>query len=150
MITAKKIRKVCKRLERVEPASSHVNMDASTIFMGSSVVACHGGFYALARKHHHPEFDWREGYFIDRFGYRVQFTDGANWLAKDLGMRSSERLRVWAHENPKIWGNAYGLNMFSSQLAFGERVTLFKLRTVIDHWFGVANRLQLVEEGKEI
>lgn len=160
MITAKKIRKAMKRLKKVEPASAHVNMDAATIFMGSSLngdfveecgtVACHAGFYALAKKRNKSGYNWSEGYFIGRLGYRVEYTEGADLLAEDLGMRHAEHLRTWAHKNPKVWGNEYGLNMFHSQLAFGERVMLFKLRTVIDHWLAVADRLQKVEEGKEI
>ncbi len=44
-------------------------------------------------------------------------------------------IETWAEENPKIWGNEYGGEMFSSQSAFNNDLDkALAHRDIIEHW----------------
>jgi hypothetical protein len=86
---------------------------------------CHGGWYAVAAN-----------VKPDNFGI-VDFDDGALALAKTLGFIDKHALKDWALNNPNLWGNPYGNNMFCSISAFNDAKTM---RGVINHWIGVHNR----------
>jgi hypothetical protein len=50
----------------------------------------------------------------------VDFRDGANLMANDLGFADHYLLANWAENNPKIWGNENGDEMFGSELAYDD------------------------------
>jgi hypothetical protein len=71
----------------------------------------------------------------------IDFTEGSNMIASDLGFRNKIELKEWAHDNPEIWGNDRGEGMFCDGEAFGqEDDTGFTLKTIIDHWKAVKKR----------
>ncbi len=77
----------------------------------------------------------------------IMLGNAAELIAYDLGFENIVELQQWAHDNPGIWGNTYGELMFETSRAFAaadnERVTL---KTIADHWKGVADRLELREK----
>jgi hypothetical protein len=42
----------------------------------------------------------------------------ADTLAEFFGFKNSRDLRFWAENNPKLWGNKYGGDMFVFDIAF--------------------------------
>lgn len=92
--------------------------------------ACHGGYAILA------------------LNIKSRFYDsGANALARYLGFPSREKLEVWARNNPQIWGNDYGDEMFSSGYAFGiDCYEMAFLKHIVSHYLSVAKRLMEIKE----
>ena len=98
-------------------------------------VHCFGGWYAIAL------FDGiREFYYYD---------DGADEMAKHLGLKEQDRdgefsIEEWASNNPDIWGNEYGGNVFVHARAFltDEKRPLGaqSLKHIIDHLEEVRDR----------
>jgi hypothetical protein len=69
----------------------------------------------------------------------------ADTLADFLGFEKRRDLEDWAEENPKIWGNEYGGEMFSSQSAFNNDLDkALAHRDIIEHWKQV---LANIEKG---
>jgi hypothetical protein len=88
---------------------------------------CHGGWYVVACDLNPLE---------ERF-YGADYLDGAMAIALALGFPTSYTLELWASDNPKLWGNEYGDDMFCCNSAFNDAKTL---RGVVNHWIGVHNR----------
>ena len=64
-------------------------------------------------------------------------------MALDLGFITRDELRQWAKNNPKIWGNDDGGDMFCCDSAFGfYEVTL---KEICAHWLAVADRLEAAQ-----
>ena len=77
-------------------------------------VHCVGGWYAVA--------NWRRQAIKDKFNKgRVTYEHGADLMAKDLGFFDRDCLVGWANDNPKIWGNKYGFEMFTGKLAYSNK-----------------------------
>jgi hypothetical protein len=79
-------------------------------------VHCVGGWYAVAnlnRKAIKNKFD--EGHVA--YGH-IDYVDGANLMAKDLGFADHYELEDWANKNPKIWGNERGRFMFTDEFSY--------------------------------
>jgi hypothetical protein len=76
-------------------------------------VHCVGGWYAVANLD-------RERIKDKIKNGRVGYDDGADLLANDLGFASHYALQNWAEENPKIWGNEGGDEMFGSASAYDD------------------------------
>lgn len=88
-------------------------------------IHCVGGWYAVATELHKSRL--------------VNYNDGADKMARDLGINDHSDLETWAHENPEIWGTDYGREMFCSRQAYDiSRNT--GLRGVIEHLKGVRDR----------
>jgi hypothetical protein len=86
---------------------------------------CHAGWFAIGAK-------------IDT----DSFTDGADVIAQTLGFEDRKQLRFWANDNPQIWGNEWGMAMFTDGKAFGKAEDEFgSLQIIIDHWKGVRDRV---------
>ena len=133
-------------------------------------VACHGGWYALAaldglewenpipgEKGAAPDYLIRSPEECGYTGYIASYAWGADKLAQDLlGEGSSQYdLQDWAHENPHLWGNEWGNDMFSGQsgpCAFGGSMfsDAFPLSVVIDHWRAVADRIEALPPDWEV
>ncbi len=107
-------------------------------------VHCHAGWYAIANKEK-IGFTHKDGY--------VGFDKGYNVMCADLGFKYDKGLRLWADQNPEIWGNDSGERMFYSAGAFIHPIKrpngALNLQHIIDHWQEVYERL-LILEGKEV
>lgn len=96
-------------------------------------VHCHGGTYALMKCDLTKTLD---------------FLDGANQLAEDLGFSGNRELRTWAQFHEDLWGNSNGESMFSQRLAFYsyERFDgANNISDIADHWQEVGDRIKLTE-----
>ena len=155
-------------------------------------VACHGGYYLISYEDEwlkdSTETPWviwngepivsRENEFLVAHSLNPElmpsykrfdespFDLGAEQMAKDLGFSNHAVLEDWARDNPDLWGNSYGGDMFKDEYAFIEdcddyedeyafiedcddyepvTVTLF---SVIEHWRRVGNRVeQAIKQG---
>lgn len=100
-------------------------------------VACHGGWYAIAA----TDFYWGNDGLAKRDGRPVSYTEGADCLARDIGLGCLAGLKQWAAKHPDIWGNIYGAEMFyRTSRAFGPGD--ITVQDVIAHWRGVADRIE--------
>lgn len=107
-----------------------------TNFLGiCNTTMCHGGWYAAVAI---------KNKFLKTFHYQ----DGANKMAQDLGFKHMSELSEWAMQNPELWGNESGSNMFASKHAFltDKEFGATCLEDIIEHWRGVYQRL-LVKEN---
>lgn len=123
----------------------HLDMRESAVNYNHTcgTIHCHGGWYAVA--------------VCDVRGRRnVSFIDGAAEMARELGFYHPDNhaalsmLSMWAYQNPKIWGNERGGDMFGSKLAFTHpvkrRCGAENLQHIIDHWEEVYERVKELEE----
>jgi len=85
-------------------------------------IHCVGGWYAIAKG-------------LNEKSDRVDFLDGARALSEDLGINFIE---AWARENPEIWGNQRGGDMFLSKRAWNGAKSISQ---VINHLEAVHDRL---------
>lgn len=97
--------------------------------------ACHAGWF---------------GVFWGKMGkndeYYADFSDYARILAEILGFSRKSHLEQWAHENPEVWGNNYGSDMFYASSAFGLGFKNVTLKDISNHWYGVAKRLHEIQD----
>ena len=87
---------------------------------------CHASFYGASADIAIDGQDY--GYFADI-------------LAENLGFISSWELISWARDNPQIWGNSYGYDMFADADAIGGYFD-----PIFEHWQGVLERFIEHEE----
>jgi hypothetical protein len=98
-----------------ESGKGHLNMGEGLVNDRDHpccTVHCVGGWYAIAT--------------LDVDNESVDFRDGANRMALDLGFDGSNKiyypekylLEAWAIRNPLIWGNKYGTYMFYDRRAY--------------------------------
>jgi hypothetical protein len=74
-------------------------------------VHCIGGWYVVA--------NFRRGAIrAKRMEGLINYADGADLMATDLGFADRYDLRDWARDNPKIWNNDNGYLMFSNTGAY--------------------------------
>lgn len=90
----------------------------------------------------------------------VDYEDGAEILARDLGFDERSDLELWAHYHPELWGNACGRRMFGhhtnggvGEQAFGFEPThhngddeFLTVARIIEHWRGVADRIEAMAD----
>ena len=135
--TPEAVREVADRLEQAanlyEPV---IDMSIPTVAAVCGTPCCHAGLYALALRKH-----WPDG------ALSACYERGTRWMAQDLGFQSSSGLRMWARNNPKIWGNTMGSSMFVSKLAFVPVSDPITVNTIVAHWRAVADRLEGVAHG---
>ena len=136
------IHKAMDLLQRVVAREKLPFLDMSEIEINHlgecGTIACHGGWYAYAKMRQE-----REGEYIPMKGpiYSLGFWIGANSLAVDLGFEDRQELEDWAHDNPEIWGNYFGHDIFVFTRAFGDDDDL-TIHDIIDHWRNVADRIE--------
>lgn len=109
-------------------ATSNLQLDMGegrVNYNGYQCGTCHcvGGWYAIAVLSRDRQLD----YF-----------DGANAMAAHLGFRGRIHLEAWAAQNPNIWGNHYGGDMFGWEKAYGFEIG--GLTDVVTHLEGVRDR----------
>ena len=106
------------------------------------VCGCHAGFYGICSENVHPN-------------ERTNWKESAHKLANSLGFESSRKLQLWAKNNPEIWGNFYGYEMFYNELAIGGYFDPFyycndgfviNSEIILKHWVGVLERFEKYEE----
>ncbi len=75
------------------------------------------------------------------------YTIWADTLAEFLGFGDMLDLRLWARDNPKLWGNKYGVFMFSDKRAFtNDKTKEIDHRDIINHWKQVLVNLDTIKE----
>ena len=74
----------------------------------------------------------------------TEWVEGTDLLGTFLGFRDSCELTKWAQENPEIWGNEKGNDMFYTGCAFGLDFKIFSAKRILNHWEGVLERLQAI------
>lgn len=146
------VKKVIDLFKSVLPKASregHLNMmeGGVNLYHECGTVHCHGGWYAIAANLHFRRILGMQ------FKRTVSYFDGANAMAKALGFKHYEELRMWANLNPNIWGNYFGTTMFTMSLAFEHPhkrpYGAKNLQHIIDHWQEVHDRLVILERQNE-
>ena len=143
MITPEKIDVVLRYFERVLPMAEksgegHLDMTMACVensdhFCGT--VHCAAGWYAVAKK---GSEEWNN---LSRFKREINYSDGAIWMARDLGFESFFDLKDWARLHPELWGNTMGKHMFVMNSAYGETSPAESLYDIYNHWTRVRGRL---------
>ena len=155
---SKDLRKVVERLKGVAHLADRKNsvqMNVATIDVHEQhpceTISCFGGWYAIAR---FWEWEGVKGTYIgESLGQnecetRIDFHNGADQMAKDLGFEDNEELEKWAEENPDLWGNEYGVRMFHDGQAFGmDPYVEPQFRDIVAHLETVADALESKEKG---
>lgn len=103
---------------------------SETKFHPCGTVACHAVWFGAACGESSFEYSFREG-TRDMSAFLFPFEDRC--------------LETFAENNPKIWGNEYGLYMFAStgSWAFGKsKYETLTLEDISNHWRGVADRYE--------
>ena len=98
-------------------------------------VHCVAGWYLLAKR-----WNGKDRFLKGQNNYN--FEDGARLMAWDAGFNTIKKMLNWADDNPKIWGNVYGENMFTGQSAYDcHPLYEIDLCKIANHFDGVADRL---------
>lgn len=141
MITSKRIETVLNNFAKVIQRfpKGILNMHETKVnhFHICGTVHCHGGWYAVATMSPNDN--------------GLDYSDGADAMAKDLGFTDYGELCSWADRNRAIWGNGFGQSMFNSIFAFtpGDKRNADNLQDIYDHWAEVHDRLYLEEQINE-
>lgn len=142
--TKKQVQKVIDNFTKVLPiATKTEKVNGHSVDMGDGRIAkvennvcgtpmCHGGWFALSCL---KSLKKDLGY-----SYMTSYENGAEKMAEFLGFKNLTQLKIWAQENPKIWGNDNGDCMFLAEGAFNYKGKL-TLAKIISHWKGVQKRL---------
>lgn len=101
-------------------------------------VHCMAGWYAVALRGKDPK--------IDRLIEKKDcgYIDGARKIADKLGFVSVVQMIQWAHDNPEIWGNNDGYEIFRDFKAYIPEIEIFhdkRMTGIIKHLEGVRDRL---------
>jgi len=132
MITSSKIFEFVEKLQAVV-GDKLCNMYSIDLKPECNTPGCHAGWVEIALG-------------IRNSGRNYHFLESAERLAIFLGFDSHRQLKYWAEDNPKIWGNEQGADMFGSPLAFSQLKDSFPAQILVDHWRGVGERLKKHEE----
>lgn len=135
--TKKQMQKVIDYFTKVLPFAKEeyqLNMMESDVCIEPNIcgtIHCVGGWYVYANFH--------RKFIKERcIDHVLDYNDGADLMALDLGFKISPDLRCWAYCNPEIWGNRFGGGMFSNRQAWGFSRTL---KDVVEHLKDVQKRL---------
>ena len=156
MITSQRIQTVIDTLKKalgrpVDMEATCAEFDDKFEYCGTP--ACVAGHYAIASHQHRPRFHSFNPFMPHpRGGHLLSYQSGANWMAEDLGFADSTHLEAWANDNPCLWGNIYGHNMFkpfsSSETYGGKCGDEITMAMVVKHWEGVRDRVQKEESAE--
>lgn len=131
----KSVLPLAKSKFHLDMSESNVNRDGHTC----GTVHCHGGWYAIAA--------------LDTKNYIVDFDNGADIMARHLGLIGRYRMMEWADQNPRLWGNEMGYSMFSGKMAFHHPTKrpsgALTLKDIVDHWVEVYGRVKAIEDAKK-
>lgn len=107
---------VIDNFEKVLPLATrehHLHMMETRVNRGNhacGTIHCIGGWYAVAS--------------LDMENKSLDFIDGADEMARNLGFSDCYALNRWAADTPGIWGNPYGGYLFSTTRAYNYASTL--------------------------
>lgn len=133
----KKIEDVANKPHAFDIMENRVQINHHTC----GTVHCVAGWFCVAIKNDDPIIKKRiEGNFCT-------FSDGYRAMSEILGFRDVYRLETWAEDNPDIWGNEYGDNMFYHLFAYNglQNYTKNPMTIIIKHWEDVRDRIQEYE-----
>jgi hypothetical protein len=95
---------------------------------------CHAGLLSIVAKDL-PELQDIYNYNNDYRIYEDEYYRWADTLAEFLGFVEMRYLTDWARDNPKLWGNKFGQDMFSFWRAFtNSQFKKLTHRDIINHW----------------
>ncbi len=108
---------------------------------------CHAGLISIVAKDlpELQEIHKIHLYLTNRVGCQsnYHYSIWADTLAEFLGFVDKRDLRVWAKDNPKLWGNRDGYNMFCSFFAFTYDLNKqLTHRDIINHWKQVLKNIE--------
>jgi hypothetical protein len=116
-------------------------------------LVCHSSLISIVAE----ELPELKGFHTRRYCSRCDFMDNyhnnnnsnyahhilANTLAEFLGFENPYALKRWAKDNPKLWGNKEGYDMFCAYFAFtydlNKQITH---RDIINHWKQVLKNIE--------
>lgn len=131
-----KIRLFVKRLKAlVEQRSTQftkqsVDMHCTGLYHNCGTPGCHAGWVHLAIPDILPP--------LRDYSWVVVSTRFGKWLLESTNHRSLEE---WAEAYPDLWGSS-NYHMFTDPEAFNQCTDRFDVQVIIDHWEGVANRIE--------
>ena len=141
--TIKQVNHVIKKLQLVRKQASKkgaFDIAESRVYddhHDCGTVHCVAGWYAVA--------NLNRKFIKNKFNQgRVSFVDGAELMAIDLGFADQHPLEDWAFDNPKIWGNEDGDEMFSKERAYDNP----GFDGVISQWVNVRDNLMKLNKEK--
>lgn len=108
---------------------------------------CHGGWYLVAATRRGINPSTEQAAYC-RAGDVYDFDTGAELIAMDLGFSDRKELQSWANQNPELWGNELGEDMFYCAFSFFPEGTSWgawansdlSLLTIRNWWADVHNR----------
>lgn len=136
--TSEQVLIVIRNFEKVLPLATlegHLDMAEGDVNINHlcGTFHCHAGWYAIATCD-----------LSEKFGH----TKGAMRLAEDLGFDDHYYILEWARDNPEIWGNNFGYDMFLYEKAFTSSTRPEGAKTLLDivnHWREVFDRIESKE-----
>ncbi len=116
---------------------------------------CHAGLISIVAKELPEMKDTYKRLLILKLGIKCHnfalysFQIWADTLTDFLGFKDRYGLLDWAVDNPKLWGNNRGYDMFCARLAFtDDKSKHLTHRDIINHWKQVLKNIK--NEGVEI
>jgi hypothetical protein len=107
---------------------------------------CHAGLISIVAEELPELQEIYERIFFSHWNLKYshyEYTIWADALAEFLGFSEEKDLECWAKDNPKIWGNKYGYDMFSARLAFtDDKSKHLTHRDIINHWKQVLKNIE--------
>ncbi len=110
---------------------------------------CHAGLVSIVAQElpELQEIYENHFYFMSETEIFYKYDVWAHTLADFLGFEKRRDLEDWAKENPKIWGNIFGGNMFKLTMAFTDYLPKqLTHRDLINHWKQVLVNLDTMTE----
>ncbi|CAC9656723.1 hypothetical protein [uncultured Gammaproteobacteria bacterium] len=105
---------------------------------------CHAGLIYMAAEDLPELQDIYERIVLSKWNscsYRYEVWSNA--LTVFLGFKNKGGLRLWANDNPKLWGNRFGEGMFVFRLAFTDDTDKqLTHRDIINHWKQVLKKVE--------
>ena len=169
-----KIREMCDMMERAH-AKYGVKINMAVVSIEKEpcgTLCCHAGLFSLARAMDKDgwimwPYKWKslgknfedgrdtarlmfEGQKNSDFYERVPYVAGECAMNQFLGYEKDDKddLTTWADENPELWGNEYGGQMFSWDGAFDMDDNGTTVEVILKHWRKVADRIEEANNEK--
>ncbi len=118
---------------------------------------CHAGLISIVAKDLPELKDIYERITLSKWNSsRYRYEVWSNALTVFLGFKNRHDLEIWAENNPKLWGNKFGGDMFLFDIAFIDDTNAFiddsakqlTHRDIIEYWKQVLKNIE--SEGVEI
>ena len=159
--------KVAKILKRA--AKGEVVLDMSMIRIEidkCGTIACVGGHFAhqTLLDENSDEVKFKSN-VLHHKNDCVDFFSGTKKIANECGFQKASDMAMWAENNPEIWGNEFGCNMFIKKNAYAKNSVPLEvakvsryfnarysigLKNVAEHFKQVGERLKKQEERENV